>query len=154
MEIKASTFFTREQQEEIRFAIKEAEDATSGEIRVHIETSLQGNVLDRAAWVFKRIGMHETNEHNGVLFYLAVRNKEFAIIGDGGINEKVEADFWDSVKEVLENHFRESNFTRGLVEGIRLAGEQMREHFPIKKDDKNELPDEISFDDPDLTGGL
>lgn len=154
MEIKASTFFTKEQQEEIRSAIKEAEETTSGEIRVHIETSLQGNVLDRASWVFKRIGMHETKEHNGVLFYLAVRNRKFAVIGDGGINEKVESDFWDSVKAVLENHFREGNFTGGLVEGIRLAGDQKKEYFPIKKDDKNELPDDISFDDPDLTGGI
>jgi uncharacterized membrane protein len=154
MEIKASTFFTREQQDRIRDAIKEAEKATSGEIRVHIETSFKGNVLDRASWIFKRIGMHTTDDRNGVLFYVAIRNKEFAIIGDAGINSKVQKNFWDNIKGVLHKHFKSENFTEGLIEGILMAGNQLREHFPHMKDDKNELPDEISFDDPDKLAKL
>ena len=148
MEIKASAFFTKEQQEQIRDAIKEAEKETSGEIRVHIETSFKGNVLDRASWIFKKIGMHTTDDRNGVLFYLAIRNKEFAIIGDAGINSKVQKTFWDNVKGVLQKHFKSEKFTEGLIEGILLAGRQLKEHFPHRKDDINELPDEISFDDP------
>ena len=75
--MKASSFFTKEQQAHIREAITEAEKETSGEIRVHIETRLSGDILDRASWIFKRIGMHQTKERNGVLFYLAVRNRKF-----------------------------------------------------------------------------
>jgi uncharacterized membrane protein len=150
MEIKASTFFTREEQIQIRDTIKEAEGETSGEIRVHIETKLSGNVLDRAAWIFKRIGMHETNNRNGVLFYFAVRNKEFAIIGDGGINSKVAENFWDKIKKTLQEHFRNGKYTEGLIEGIRMTGMQLKEYFPHEKDDKNELPDEISFDDTEV----
>jgi uncharacterized membrane protein len=151
MEIKASTFFTREEQIQIRDTIKEAEGETSGEIRVHIETKLSGNVLDRAAWIFKRIGMHETNNRNGVLFYFAVRNKEFAIIGDGGINSKVAENFWDKIKKTLQEHFRNGKYTEGLIEGIRMTGMQLKEYFPHEKDDKNELPDEISFDDTEVS---
>jgi len=147
MEIKASSFFTMEQQIQVRNAIKEAEHETSGEIRVHIETNLSGNVLDRAAWMFNRIGMHKTKNRNGVLFYLAVQKKEFAIIGDGGINSKVEKNFWDKIKNILQEHFRKGTYTEGLIEGILMAGMQLKEHFPYQKDDKNELPDEISFDD-------
>jgi uncharacterized membrane protein len=147
MEIKASTFFTREQQAQIRDAIKEAEGETSGEIRVHIETRLTGNVLDRAAWIFQKIGMHTTENKNGVLFYLAVKDKKFAIIGDGGINAKVTETFWDKTKNVLQKHFRNEKFTEGLIEGILMAGQQLKEHFPHKRDDINELPNEISFDD-------
>lgn len=150
--MKASEFFTREQQEHIRNAIKKAEDTTSGEIRVHIETKVSGNVLDRASWIFKRIGMHGTAERNGVLFYLALENKKFAVIGDKGINDIVPENFWDSIKDVLEKHFSEGKFTEGLVEGIMMAGSQLKEHFPFRKDDVNELPDEISFDDSSLTG--
>ena len=80
--MKASSFFTKEQQAHILDAIKEAEKETSGEIRIHIETSLSGDVLDRASWIFKKIGMNRTEERNGVLFYLAIRNRKFAIIGD------------------------------------------------------------------------
>lgn len=151
MKIKASTFFTREEQIQIRDAIKEAEGETSGEIRVHLETKFSGNVLDRAAWIFKRIKMHETENRNGVLFYFAVQNKEFAIVGDGGINSKVNEDFWDKIKNILQEHFRNGKFTEGLIEGILMAGMQLKEHFPHEKDDKNELPDEISFDDTGVT---
>lgn len=150
--MKASSFFTREQLDQIRAAIKEAEETTSGEIRVHIETSVAGNVLDRAAWIFKRIGMHNTAERNGVLYYLAVTNRKFAVIGDEGINARVKAGFWDEVKVLLEEHFNDGKFTEGLVKGILLTGLQLKEHFPHRKNDINELPDDISFDDPALTG--
>jgi uncharacterized membrane protein len=144
--MKASTFFTKEQKAQILAAVKEAENETSGEIRVHIETSCHEDVLDRAAWVFKKLGMHETEERNGVLFYLAVGDRKFAVIGDAGINAKVPEGFWDDVKELLLGNFREGKFTEGLSAGIILAGTHLKKHFPHKLDDVNELPDEISFD--------
>lgn len=144
--MKASTFFSKEQQAQILAAVKEAEMETSGEIRVHIESSLKGEVLDRAAWLFKKLGMHDTAERNGVLFYLAVDDRKFAIIGDAGINAKVPGGFWDDISELLKNNFKEGKFTEGLSEGILLAGKHLKMHFPHKSDDVNELPDEISFD--------
>jgi uncharacterized membrane protein len=144
--MKASTFFTKEQQAQILASVKEAELETSGEIRVHIETSHKGEVLDRAAWLFKKLGMHKTTERNGVLFYLAVKDRKFAIIGDAGINAKVHAGFWDDVSELLKKNFKVGKFTEGLSEGILLAGKHLKIHFPHRKDDVNELPDEISFD--------
>ena len=150
--MKASEFFTREQQTEILSAIKEAEDTTSGEIRVHLETFIEGDVLDRAAWIFRKIKMHNTAERNGVLFYLAINNRKFAIIGDKGINEKVPEGFWNNIKDTMENHFREDKFTEGLVKGILMAGLQLKSHFPFKKGDVNELPDGISYDDSAFSG--
>jgi uncharacterized membrane protein len=144
--MKASSFFSKEQQAQILASVKEAELETSGEVRVHIETSCKEDVLDRAAWVFKKLGMHDTAERNGVLFYLAVSDKKFAIIGDAGINAKVPAGFWDEISALLEKNFKEGKFTEGLSEGIILAGKQLNSNFPHKLDDVNELPDEISFD--------
>ena len=144
--MKASSFFNKEQQAQILASVKEAELDTSGEIRVHIETSFSGDVLDRAAWIFNKLGMQKTAQRNGVLFYLAVSDKKFAIIGDAGINAKVPAGFWDDVSQLLQKNFRESKFTEGLKEGILLAGMHLKTHFPYTKDDINELPDEISFD--------
>lgn len=154
MEIKASSFFSEEQRDQIRNAIKEAENKTSGEIRVHIETRLTGKVLDRAAWIFKKTGMHVTENRNGVLFYFAIRNKEFAIIGDAGINAAVPENFWDDIKVILMDHFRNEKFAEGLVKGILMAGNQLSIHFPRSKEDINELPDEITFDEPDLSKEL
>ena len=144
--MKASSFFTKEQQAQILASVREAELETSGEIRVHIESSLKGDVLDRAAWLFKKLGMHKTAYRNGVLFYLAVNDKKFAIIGDAGINAKVHSGFWDDISELLKENFKEGKFTEGLSEGILLAGKHLKIHFPHRKNDVNELPDEISFD--------
>lgn len=146
--VKASTFFTKEQQEKILAAVKAAEESTSGEIRVHIETSFTGEVLDRAAWIFSKLGMHKTALRNGVLFYLAVEDRKFAIIGDAGINAKVPEGFWNNIKELMTTDFREGKFTEGLSKGIIMAGEQLKSHFPHQSNDVNELPDEISFDKP------
>ncbi len=146
--MKASSFFTKEQQAQILTAVKEAEEATSGEIRVHIETSFKGDVLDRAAWVFRKLGMHKTALRNGVLIYLSVEDRKFAVIGDAGIHAKVPEGFWTRISELMQKNFKEGKFTEGLSEGIILAGEQLKTHFPHQKDDVNELPDEISFDKP------
>jgi uncharacterized membrane protein len=81
-----------------------------------------------------------------VLFYLAVIDRKFAVIGDAGINAKVPAGFWDEIRELLQENFRENKFTEGLSEGIVLAGNQLKTHFPYSKDDVNELSNEISFD--------
>lgn len=148
MEIKASTFLSPEDQTEILSAIRKAEKKTSGEIRVHIETTLEGDVLDRAAWIFRMIGMQRTELHNGVLFYLAVRDRKFAIIGDSGINAVVPEHFWDNIRDHLTERFSREQFAVGLAEAIMLAGDQLSAHFPRIAGDVNELPDDISFDDP------
>jgi uncharacterized membrane protein len=143
--MSARKFFSAEQQQDIMAAIMQAENRTSGEIRVHIEDSFKGDVLDQAAFIFKKLKMHETDQRNGVLIYLAVENRKFAIIGDAGINAKVPEGFWDKVSELMAGHFREGRFTEGLSAGIRLAGEKLVQYFPCLEDDKNELPDDISF---------
>ncbi len=137
--------FTKEQQNKIVEAIKQAEHNTSGEIRVHIEKTCKEDVLDRAADVFAMLKMHKTEQRNGVLFYLSVEDRKFAILGDAGINAKVPSNFWESVKETILEQFKLGNNTEGLVKGILMAGEKLKAHFPYQKDDANELSDEISF---------
>ena len=144
--MKASTFFTREQQEAIVRAIGEAEHASSGEIRIHIETSCKADVLDEAAWLFRKLGMNRTADRNGVLIYLALKERRFAIIGDTGINALVPLGFWDRIRDHMKQRFSENLFTEGLTEGIIMAGEQLKEHFPHARNDINELTDTISFD--------
>ncbi|HPC97996.1 MAG TPA: TPM domain-containing protein [Bacteroidales bacterium] len=143
--MKAADFFTPDQKKKIVEAIRQAEKETSGEIRVHIETSCPDDVLDRAAWIFGKLGMHKTRERNGVLFYLAVEDRKFAVIGDSGINALVPEGFWNQVKEIMRKNFTAGRFTEGLTEGITLAGRQLKNFFPLRKNDRNELTDEISF---------
>lgn len=142
----AVNIFTEAEKQEITNAIKEAELNTSGEIRVHIEKSCPGDVLDRAAFIFEKLKMHKTKLRNGVLFYLAVKDRKFAILGDAGINARVPEGFWDEVKELMVAHFKNGELAKGLEEGIKMAGEQLKAYFPWQKDDVNELSDEISFE--------
>ena len=141
----AEELFTKSQKASIAEAIKKAELNTSGEIMVHIEKRCKEDVMDRAAGVFEMLEMHKTELRNGVLFYLATGDHKFAILGDAGINAKVPEDFWNKIKEHMQTRFREHKFTEGLCEGIAMAGEQLKSHFPYQKGDVNELSNEISF---------
>jgi uncharacterized membrane protein len=143
--MKAETFFSQEQKDSIVSAIKEAENQTSGEIRVYIENSCKGDILDRAAYLFRLLDMHKTKDRNGVLFYLSVARQQFAILGDTGIHSRVPEDFWDTVRDILEKYFRDEDFTGGLKEGIMMAGEKLKNFFPRESDDTNELSDNIEF---------
>ncbi|MCX6257026.1 MAG: TPM domain-containing protein [Bacteroidia bacterium] len=143
--MKAKTFFKPEELILITDAIREAELNTSGEIRVHVESSCKGDVLDRAAHIFQKLKMHKTALRNGVLFYFAAMDKKFAILGDIGINAKVSPDFWNDVKEIMKGDFAKGNLTEGLVQGILMAGQHLKLHFPHSENDVNELPDEVSF---------
>lgn len=138
-------YFTQENRLQISNAIRVAEMNTSGEIRLHIEKYCKGEVLDQAAYVFGKLEMHKTKLRNGVLFYLAVEDRKFAILGDAGINMKVPADFWDKTNEAVLLKLKEGKLTEGLTTGILMAGEQLKEHFPYLADDKNELSNDISF---------
>ena len=139
------TFFSKEEQQKIVAAIKEAELNTSGEIRVHIENHCKKETLERAAEVFYDLKMNQTAARNGILFYLAVKDHKFAVIGDEGINKKVEHDFWNDIKDQMIFNFKENKFADGLVAGISKCGERLKEYFPYQSDDVNELSDEISF---------
>jgi uncharacterized membrane protein len=138
-------FFIESQKQEISKSIERAELNTSGEIRVHLEDTCKTEPLKRAIEVFEKLAMHQTEQRNGVLFYLAVKDKKFAIIGDQGINDLVGNDFWDDVKSEMLHHSKLSNFSAGLCKGIEMAGEKLKFHFPYQADDINELSNDISF---------
>lgn len=141
----AADNFTSKEKEIIVSAIKSAEKDTSGEIQVHIENHCSGDVLDRAAQIFKVLKMHKTELRNGVLFYLAMKDHKFAILGDAGINSKVPEHFWDDIKSHMLEKFKNSQIAEGLAEGIQMAGNQLKHHFPYTAGDVNELSDDISF---------
>ncbi|MCU0416365.1 MAG: TPM domain-containing protein [Cytophagaceae bacterium] len=137
--------FSEAQEQAIITAIEAAEQMTSGEIRVHIEDHCDYEVLDRAADVFALLKMHTTELRNGVLFYVAMEDHKFAILGDAGINSKVPYGFWDEVKEEMKRHFKVGHLTEGICVGIEMAGTKLKEHFPYASNDVNELDDSISF---------
>jgi len=141
---KVEDFLTADEEQEIVDAILESEKNTSGEIRVHIETSTSMDHYLRAQEVFHLLKMDNTRESNGVLIYVAVDDKKFVICGDKGIDEVVPKDFWNSTKDVIQNKFKEEKFKDGIINGIHMAGKELKAHFPWKPNDTNELSNEVS----------
>ena len=138
-------FFTDSQQQAIIKSIENAELNTSGEIRLHVEDTCKINPVDRAIEIFEKLEMHKTELRNGVLFYLATKDKKIAVIGDKGINDIVTENFWDDIKNEIINQFKNNQFTEGICKGIEMAGEKLKMHFPFQVGDTNELSNDISF---------
>lgn len=145
--MKAHEFLSKEQKKEVVAAIMEAEKATSGEIRVHIETSCNGDPKIRALRTFHKLKMARTAARNGVLVYVACDSRRFAVIGDKGINAVVPAGFWKDVVAAMGEFFKKEEYTQGLVKGVIMIGEKLKAFFPYQSDDVNELPDDISYGD-------
>ena len=141
---EVESFLNAREEQEIVAAILEAERNTSGEIRVHIETTSAENHFERAQQVFHQLKMDNTKESNGVLIYVAVHDHKFVILGDKGIDHVVPDNFWESTRDIIQEHFKHGRFKQGIVEGILEAGKELKAHFPWQSDDTNELSDEIS----------
>lgn len=137
--------FDEQAVEELLAAIGDAERDTSGEVRIHIDNHVKEDVMDHAAFVFEELEMHKTAQRNGVLFYLALQDHKFAILGDAGINAKVPEGFWDSIRDEMKQLFKQEKHVEALCTGVRRAGQELKKFFPYQQDDVNELPDEISF---------
>ncbi|HVE83481.1 MAG TPA: TPM domain-containing protein [Myxococcales bacterium] len=141
-----ATFLSAADDGQVVQAIESFEKRTSGELRVHLEHQLGdgGDLMAAAKVTFDRLGLTATRERNGVLFFVAVKERKFAVLGDSGIDQKVPKGFWDNVVAAVGERFKQGKFGDGLVEGIKMAGEQLATHFPPRADDVNELPNQIS----------
>lgn len=144
---KKNRFFTPDQSRLITDAIRAAEQRTSGEVRVFVENRCSYmDALDRAAEIFFNLKMDKTRDRNGVLIYLAVKDRQLAVFGDEGIHQKVGTDFWKQEVQKMISSFNNENYTDGLIQVIGDIGEALQSHFPYEKStDKNELPDDIVF---------
>ncbi|WP_045801306.1 TPM domain-containing protein [Flagellimonas lutaonensis] len=137
-------FLTAEEEQEIVKAILEAEKNTSGEIRVHIEPTAKIDHFSRAQQVFHMLKMDNTKDANGVLIYVAVKDRKFVIYGDKGIDRVVPKGFWDSTRDLMASYFKKGDFKNGIIQGVLKAGEELQAHFPWDHNDTNELSDEVS----------
>ena len=144
---KEKEFFTLEEKARIVEAIQTAEQRTSGEVRVYIESRCRFvNPLDRATEVFANLKMGETAERNATLVYVAVKDKQAAVYGDAGIHEKVGQTYWEEEVNKMLLCFRQQKLADGLVQCIKDIGEALHYYFPYERaTDKNELPDDIVF---------
>jgi uncharacterized membrane protein len=142
----AEDYFTPHQKSVIVAAVKQAEKQTSGEVRVFIESKCSYvNAIDRAKELFDKLDMHNTEERNAVIVYVAIKHRQLAIFGDAGIYEKVGQKFWDEQLKQMLQYFNREDFVEGIATVVSEIGEALHQHFPYQKNDVNELPDDIVF---------
>jgi uncharacterized membrane protein len=144
---KKKDFFTEEEKQQLVDAIQKAEQQTSGEVRIYVESKCKYvDALDRAQEIFFSLKMHETAERNGTLIYVAVKDRQAAVFGDEGIHQKVGQKYWEDEVSKMLLHFRNQELVDGMCLGIHDLGQALKFYFPYNSStDKNELPDEIVF---------
>ena len=144
---KKKTFFTDAERQRIVEAIRKAEQRTSGEVRVYVESrNAYMDPMDRAAEIFYSLKMDKTDDRNAVLLYIAVKDKQLALFGDEGIYKAAGAEYWNAAVRNMLMEIKADDIIVGMVHCISTVGETLHEKFPYNKlEDKNELPDEIVF---------
>ena len=144
---KKKKFFNRVEEKRIMAAIRTAETASSGEIRLYVESICGDSVEKRTVEVFKKLEMYKTQERNAVLIYIAMESRKFAIFGDEGIHKKMGFSFWTNEAATLKSFLTEDQIVEGVCKVAVDIGEVLKVHFPRSTNDKNELPDKPVYGD-------
>jgi len=144
--MNAQDFLKQLKHDDIVAAIHNAEQKTSGEIRVFISHKNVEDAVAAAQAQFDKLGMTKTRQRNGVLIFVAPKAQKFAVIGDEGVHNKCGEAFWRGLAAEMTGYFKQSDFSQGIIHGVRKAGELLAQHFPPGKDDVNELPDKVEHD--------
>ena len=142
----AAKFLRQLRHDDIVAAIRDAEKKTSGELRVFISRKVVADAVKEAQAHFVEMGMEKTRERNGVLIFVAPHSHRFAVVGDVGVHQRCGESFWTELAAEMSGHFAKSEFTSGIIHGVKKAGELLAQHFPRRPDDANELPDEVEHD--------
>lgn len=140
-----SNFLTDIEMASLVEAIKTAEDHSTGEIRIHIDSNTDENNAAAAIDVFKTLRMDKTSERNAVLFHVNFEQHYLTIIGDEGIHEKVHQNFWDTMHDTMTSEFTQGNYYKALYNAVMETGIELKKYFPILGENPNELPNEITF---------
>ena len=141
--MRTKEFLRKLERDRIAKAIATAEATTSGEIRVFIQRGNVADAVSSARDQFERLGMAQTRERNAVLIFVAPRAQKFAVIGDRGVYEKCGEPFWEALTQAMRPHFQAQRFTDAIVHAVREAGSLLKQHFPRRPDDRNELPNAV-----------
>ncbi|MHB1688261.1 MAG: TPM domain-containing protein [Ignavibacteriaceae bacterium] len=128
--------------------IKEVEKTTAGEICVVVKEHIQflqrnKPIHNLAEKEFFRLGVDKTRNKTGILIFVLLPKRQFYVMADSGINEKVPEKTWDIVKDEMQKMFLNGEFSKGIIHGVQRVGNILSEHFPVKPGDTNEISNEV-----------
>lgn len=100
----------------------------------------------RAVQAFLEKEVFLTRERTGILLFVSLLEHRIEVIGDTGINAKVDADDWTNVVATIQKNIKLGKLADGLVEGITECGSLLEKAgVAIRSDDTNELADDVTF---------
>jgi uncharacterized membrane protein len=143
--LRKKRFFSISEEHEIMTAIRHAERASSGEVRLFVESHCKKAIHERTVQIFKRLKMQRTRERNAVLVYIAMEDRKFTIFGDEGIHQKLGFSFWQAEAVTLKSYFEKDEMLKGICQVVEDIGEKLKLQFPHPPDDKNELPNTVAY---------
>jgi putative membrane protein len=87
-----------------------------------------------------------TKDRTGIMIYISLLERKVEVLADAGINEQVDADYWDKLVATLLIQISEGKIVDGLVHAISECGKSLEKSFPIQSDDLNEITDDLITD--------
>lgn len=88
-------------------------------------------------------GLYKTRHKTGIFIYISMFERKVVVIGDEGINSKLQQEDWDNAVKIIIDGIKIGKIKDGIVAGIKSCSEMLQKHFPIESDDTNELSDEM-----------
>ncbi|MGI5865619.1 MAG: hypothetical protein ACOX6T_26655 [Myxococcales bacterium] len=101
------------------------------------------NVRAAALVAFQELGVSRTSGRWGVLVYLSLLERDAEVVLDVGIDEVSLGDDWKRAIAELRVAMKSLDFER-VLGAMRALGPLLASVHPVRDDDVNELPDELS----------
>jgi putative membrane protein len=104
---------------------------------------ISAEIAEKAAISFLEQGLHHTRDETGILILLSLFERRVYVLADRGINSVVPHHHWDGIVTTITDGIHAGDACTALCAAIAACGQQLEEHFPVKHDDTNELPNLI-----------
>lgn len=105
---------------------------------------LDETVHRRAMQAFVEEEVFDTRGRTGILLFVSLREHRIEVLGDSGINQRVDPDDWVEVVARIRRGIQNDNLTEGLVEAVEMCGRLLEQKgVDQRPDDKNELTDTV-----------
>lgn len=143
-----SEYLSDDSLDKIVKSIGEIEKKTSGEIRICLKrkrsfSERKLSPREIALKEFIKSAVDKTENKTGVLIFIIFGERKFEFIADEGINSKINSGHWDEISNEVKDFFISGKYQEGILYGLGRIGEVLIREFPVKSDDRNELPNEI-----------
>jgi putative membrane protein len=113
---------------------------TDGLKRLFIsDREIEEEVEEAALTGFFREGLYRTRDETGILIFISVFERRVWVLADRGINEKVKQGQWDEIVGMIIEGIKNNDQTNAICKAIEEVGRVLKEHFPVKADDRDEL---------------